>query len=153
MFDEEPERDPHGECAQEIHRLQKERDEARALANEQFSQIQRELSEGIAHNEAGRKENAKLRAEVGFQESLYRDASAARDKHWKALQDALLQVDAMRPVVEAAKEVYSVRSEAVVWSQQGVNKSFEKYKVRHQEAGEKLDAAVKTFIEKRKEPR
>lgn len=96
-------------------------------------------------------ENAKLRAEVGFQESLYRDASAARDKHWKALQDANLQVDAMRPVVEAAKEVYSVRSEAVVWSQQGVNKSFEKYKVRHQEAGEKLDAAVKTFIEKRVE--
>lgn len=44
-------------------------------------------------------ELAELRAEVEFQASLYRDASAARDKHWKALQDANLQIEEARKIL------------------------------------------------------
>lgn len=87
-------------------RLTKERDEARSLANAEFVQIQRDLADGMAHNAAGTKENAKLRAEV----ERHRDANEklvherAETEH--KLQGELLKAaDEMRLILLQLSEV------------------------------------------------
>ena len=64
-------------------------------------------------------ENAKLRAEVerlkrdvDFQASLYRDAAAARDKHWKSLQASDLLLSALRKYVSNVCDVASQKLDA-----------------------------------------
>lgn len=76
-----------------------ERDEARALANKEFAQIQRDLAEGTAHNAAGMKENAQLQAEVERQKKAIKDLIAAnlrpyeeRDQLRAERQQLLLQI-------------------------------------------------------------
>src|SRR5438876_1211359 len=45
--------------------LTRQRDEARALAREEFARIQRDLAEGERYNALGREENAKLKLQNG----------------------------------------------------------------------------------------
>lgn len=96
---------------------------------------------------AGCYQDALLQVEE-LRKALSKEHQLVYDKD-QVLLATELQLDEWRPVVEAAKEVYNVRSQAVSFSQQGVTRSFEKYKIRHQEASEKLDAAVKALAEKR----
>jgi hypothetical protein len=62
-----------------------------------------------------------------------------------------LQMEEWRPIVEAATEVYALRSEAMAkaHSQQETARLFEKYKERHQEVCDRLDEAVKAFLQKK----
>lgn len=46
MFDEEPEGDPHGECAKEIHDLQAERDRLRAAIDGPIRRIAYDVKQG-----------------------------------------------------------------------------------------------------------
>lgn len=89
------------------------------VCNVCYMQVSQQLDSALAQNKTlalAAKHNEELAAhwkkESDFQEGLYRDARAARDKHFKEKQDATLQVDALKKALVA-----ECRHEACDWAE------------------------------------
>ena len=126
---------------EERDQLRAERDEARKVANEEFTQIQIDLAAGLRHNEEGELENEKLRAEVeGLNKKLewnksqvdgeeFDTAAVAALEIHRRLKDANLQVDECRKALKDISELepgYSTGGKAAWIAEAALHKTNEK---------------------------
>ena len=83
---------------QKLDSMTRERDEARALANNEFAQIQKDLAFGKACNDAGRKENDAQKAEI---ERLLEVNRAQGARHAKRCEEWAKTADQEREAKES----------------------------------------------------